>query len=125
MDETYYKHYIRIDNNNRVVGGFSDAFPSIYCEILETDICINEQGGRKFELFGVPNPPLTDEHGVYIYKYVDSVVLERTAAEIQADIAKINVPISETELLKAQVQALSERNEFLEDCVAEMAMLVY
>ncbi len=33
--------------------------------------------------------------------------------------------VDETALLKAQVQALSERGEFLEDCIAEMAMLVY
>ena len=34
-------------------------------------------------------------------------------------------PIDETELLKAQVKALSERNDFMEDCIAEMATLVY
>ena len=34
-------------------------------------------------------------------------------------------PIDETELLKAQVKALSERNDFMEDCIAEMAELVY
>ena len=31
----------------------------------------------------------------------------------------------ELTLLRAQVRALSERNEFMEDCIAEMAMLVY
>ena len=31
----------------------------------------------------------------------------------------------EITLLRAQVQALSERNEFMEDCIAEMAEMVY
>ncbi len=31
----------------------------------------------------------------------------------------------ELTLLRAQVRALSDRNEFMEDCIAEMAMLVY
>lgn len=32
---------------------------------------------------------------------------------------------SENALLKAQTQALSDSNEFLEDCIAEMAAIVY
>ncbi len=31
----------------------------------------------------------------------------------------------ENKLLRAQVQALSDREEFLEDCIAEMAVQVY
>ena len=34
-------------------------------------------------------------------------------------------PVDEVTLLRAQVQALSDRNEFMEDCIAEMAMMVY
>ena len=34
-------------------------------------------------------------------------------------------PITETELLKAQIQALSDENEFLSDCLIEMAQVVY
>lgn len=33
--------------------------------------------------------------------------------------------ISDIELLKAQIQAISDRNDFIEDCIAEMAMEVY
>lgn len=32
---------------------------------------------------------------------------------------------SENALLKAQLQAQSERSDFIEDCIAEMAMLTY
>ena len=38
---------------------------------------------------------------------------------------KESEPIDEVTLLRAQVQALSDRNDFMEDCIAEMAMLVY
>ena len=33
--------------------------------------------------------------------------------------------ISDIELLKAQIQAIVDRNDFIEDCIAEMAMEVY
>ena len=32
---------------------------------------------------------------------------------------------AENKLLKAQVSAMSERNDFMEECIAEMATLVY
>lgn len=32
---------------------------------------------------------------------------------------------NENELLKAQLQAAAERSDFIEDCLAEMAMIVY
>lgn len=31
----------------------------------------------------------------------------------------------ENKLLKAQLQAQTERSDFIEDCIAEMAMVVY
>jgi hypothetical protein len=31
----------------------------------------------------------------------------------------------DAELLSAQIEALSDRNEFIEDCIAEMAEQVY
>lgn len=37
--------------------------------------------------------------------------------------ASLSPPMSETALLKAQVQALTERGEFLEDVIAELAMM--
>lgn len=37
----------------------------------------------------------------------------------------INDLIKENELLKAQIQAQSDRNDFMEDCIAEIAMQLY
>ena len=121
MGNIYYKHYIRLDTENRIIKGFSDAFE----QPIDGDICINEQGDMHFKMLGFINPNLENEQNIYIYKYASGSISERTADEIQADINAIVTPVSEAELLKAQVQALTERDEFLEDCVAEIAMKVY
>lgn len=68
------------------------------------------------------------------YKLVDGKVVERTAEEIEADKAKLPKPVipktnaeleQENKLLKAQLNAANERSDFIEDCIAEMAMQVY
>lgn len=116
------KHYIRLDEQNRVVKGFSTAFE----EPLETDICVCEDGGRHFELFGVINLPLINKDGICLYKYENGAVLKRAAEEIQADVdAKPKPPMSEIDLLKAQVKAATVENEFLSDCIIELAQVVY
>ena len=74
--------------------------------------------------------PLTDERGVYRYKLVDGLVAQRTQAEMDADFDARPAPEPTAEekertLLKAQIQALSDRNDFVEDCMAEMAGIVY
>lgn len=74
--------------------------------------------------------PLTDERGVYRYKLVDGLVVQRTQAEMDADFDARPAPEPTAEekertLLKAQIQALSDRNDFVEDCMAEMAGIVY
>nr|DAQ86709.1 MAG TPA: hypothetical protein [Caudoviricetes sp.] len=68
------------------------------------------------------------------YKLVDGKVVERTAEEIEADKAKLPKPVnpktnaeleSENANLKQQVSALVEQQSFYEDCIAEMAAVVY
>jgi hypothetical protein len=81
MEQLYNKHYIRLDANNCITKGFTDAFENP----IETDICISEEGGRHFELNGVTNPPLTDMQGVHFYKYINENVVETTEAERQAE----------------------------------------
>lgn len=93
MDEMifYNKHYISVDEQNRIINGFSDAFrqPS------NTDICINEQGGYQFRLFpgGEENPALFDREGMIpLYAYIDGEVVKRTEEEIEVDRAALIVP---------------------------------
>ena len=68
------------------------------------------------------------------YKLVDGKVVERTAEEIETDKAKLPKPVipktnaeleSENAKLKQQVSALAEQQSFYEDCIAEMAEIVY
>ena len=77
--------------------------------------------------------PLYDG-AVLRYKLVDGKVVEPTAEEIEADKVKLPKPVipktnaeleQENKLLKAQLNAATERSDFIEDCIAEMAMQVY
>ena len=81
--------------------------------------------------------PLMTEGGAYRYKLVNSKVIECTQEEIQEQEAanqpeptpsipeEVEALKNENFLLKAQIQAMSDRNDFIEDCIAEMAMQVY
>ncbi len=78
--------------------------------------------------------PLYTQDGVMRYKLEGGKVIERTAEEIEADKAKLPKPAipksnaeleQENKLLKAQLNAATERSDFIEDCIAEMAMQVY
>jgi hypothetical protein len=118
---------VRIDSKNRVTAinssGFADG---------DGWIQIDDGYGDKYHhaQHNYLPKPLTDERGVYRYKLVDGLVAQRTQAEMDADFDARPAPEStaqekERTLLKAQIQALSDRNDFLEDCIAEMAGIVY
>lgn len=96
---------------------------------------IDEGYGDKFSLAQSHylDKPLYDG-AVLRYKLVDGKVVERTAEEIEADKAKLPKPVipktnaeleQENKLLKAQLNAATERSDFIEDCIAEMAQVVY
>lgn len=96
---------------------------------------IDEGNGDKYALAQSHylEKPLYDG-AVPRYKLVDGKVVERTAEEIEADKAKLPKPVipktnaeleQENKLLKAQLNAATERSDFIEDCIAEMAMQVY
>lgn len=96
---------------------------------------IDEGSGDRFSLAQSHylDKPLYDG-AVLRYKLVDGKVVERTAEEIEADKAKLPKPVipktnaeleQENKLLKAQLNAATERSDFIEDCIAEMAMQVY
>ena len=101
------KHYIIIDDSNCIQCGFSDDFEQPEAGA----ICINEDGGRHFEMNGVTNPPLMDSNGVPLYKFVNGEVVERTPAELEAD-KPVIVPIP----------MIEERTEALENAMLELIM---
>ena len=43
----------------------------------------------------------------------------------EAHINSIGDILEENHLLKAQLKAISDRNDFIEDCIAEMAEIIY
>lgn len=85
------------------------------------------------DLPGFPGPEF-DARGIARYAYVPDgspAWRERTQEEMDADyvppepVKTVDELAAENELLRAQVRALSDRGEFIEDCIAEMAMQVY
>lgn len=127
MDTESCKVLVQTDEAGRVTAINSDAFVS-----GDGWTAIDEGEGDRYR-HAQNNyllKPLTDERGVYRYKLVDGLVAQRTQAEMDADFDARPAPEPTAEekertLLKAQIQALSDRNDFLEDCVAEMAGIVY
>ena len=131
----FNNHYVTLDADNRIIDGFSDAFK----QPQDGDICINEKGGYQFRLFpnGEENPPLIDFNGCHLYRHESGQIRTATEAELAAELAEIEAnrppvaptPIeelqTENKLLKAQLTAQADRQEFVEDCVAEMAAKVY
>lgn len=72
--------------------------------------------------------------GVPRYKLADGQIVERSEDEIQEDRDALPIPASpktnaelesENALLKQQVSALADQQSFYEDCIAEMAAVVY
>lgn len=67
---------------------------------------------------------MTDESETLNYKYVNGELVELTPEE-KSKYYPEQSNISDIELLKAKIQAISDRNDFIEDCIAEMCMEVY
>lgn len=114
----YNKHYIRVDERNRIVDGFSDAFrkPS------GDSICINEQGGYQFRLFpgGEENPVLFDFNGMIpLYKWENGEVIRRTEEEIEADRAAIR-PLSPAPTQLDQIEAQVAYTAMMTDTLLEV-----
>lgn len=59
------------------------------------------------------------------YAFYDSNGNHRMSYEVQVTQERVKELEQENVLKTAQIQALSDRNDFLEDCIAEMAGLVY
>lgn len=125
--------FVKLDEANRITAVNSSDF------LTNTDgwTEIDRGFGDKFHhAQGNYLPgPLYDDRGICRYKLVDGEVRERTQEEMDADYVPPEVKPtdaerilqleSEKKLLTAQVQALSDRNDFMEDCIAEMATIVY
>ena len=133
MEIQPYVVYVKVDESNRVTSINSSAFLADVTGWTEIDSGYGDKyhhaQGNYFD------KPLCDERGIYRYKLVNGKPVERTQEEMDADYVppevkptdaeRISQLESEKKLLTAQVQALSDRNDFMEDCIAEMATIVY
>lgn len=133
MNMQPYIVYVRTDDTERITAVNSSAFLPDITGWTEID---SGYGDKYHHAQGNYLPgPLTDERGVYRYKLADGKAVERTQEEMDADYMppeikptdaeRISQLESEKKLLTAQLQALSDRNDFVEDCIAEMATIVY
>ena len=125
--------YVRTDDAGRITAINSSAFIVDVTDWVQIDSGYGDKyhhaQGNYFD------KPLYDEHGICRYKLVNGRPVERTQEEMDADYVppevkptdaeRISQLESEKKLLTAQVQALSDRNDFMEDCIAEMATIVY
>ena len=71
--------------------------------------------------------PIYTEDGIPRYKLQDSKAVERTEEEIQADREAMPKPepAPTVEELQAKITALTTSNQMLEDCLVEMAGVIY
>lgn len=131
--ETKSKVYIQTDDRNRVIrceGGYTT--PANLAGWIEID----EGNGDRYNLCqsNYFDGGLYTFDGIPRYKWDGERAIERTETEIEADRAEIPVPdplptvgelAEENKLLKMQIEAQSEQMDFYEDCIAEMASVVY
>lgn len=133
MEMRPYVVYVKVDESNRVTSINSSAFLADVTGWTEID---SGYGDKHHHAQGNYFPqPIMDERGICRYKLVNGRTVERTQEEMDADYVPPEVNPTDTErilqlesekkLLTAQVQALSDRNDFMEDCIAEMATIVY
>ena len=127
--------YVKVDNSGYITEINSSAFLSDTTGWTEID---QGQGDKYHHAQGNYLPgPLMTVGGAYRYKLVNGKPVECTSEEIQEQEAanqpeptpsipeEVEALKNENFLLKAQIQAMSDRNDFIEDCIAEMAMQVY
>ena len=126
-----YHVYVQTDEQGRIIAVNSSAFvPAEWGTEIDSGF-----GDRFHHAQGNYFPqPIYTRDGIPRYKLVDGAAQERTEEEIEADRAAIPVPVvpptneeleQENKLLRAQIQAAVDRQDFIEDCIAEMAMQVY
>lgn len=133
MEFKPYIVYVKTDGANRITAVNSNTFLTDTDGWTEIDSGYGDKyhhaQGNYFDKL------LYDERGICRYKLVNGRPVERTQEEMDADYVppevkptdaeRISQLESEKKLLTAQVQALSDRNDFMEDCIAEMATIVY
>ena len=140
MNEIYNEDMEPIENPDLSLGYLTPSSRTVHHdavnEVTEVwhykTVAEDQNGGKDVEKVidvpGVEAQPAWDEEiPIQIYHLYTQEELDRMEEEKNKPSQEDRIAQLETEkkLLTAQVQALSDRNEFMEDCIAEMAALVY
>ena len=124
MEIGVYVVYVQTDEQNRITAVNSSAFVS-----AEWGTEIDHGTGDRYHHAqgNYFDQPLYTEDGIPRYKLVDGKAVERTEEEIQADREALSKPepAPTVEELQAKIAALTTSNQMLEDCLVEMAAVVY
>ena len=126
-----YHVYVQTDEQGRIIAANSSAFvPAEWGTEIDSGFGdrFHHAQGNYF------TDGLYTEDGIPLHKIVEGKAQERTKEEIQADRDAIPEPVipptnaeleAENKMLRAQLQAATDRQDFVEDCIAEMAGVVY
>lgn len=126
-----YHVYVQTDGRGRILSVNSSAFvPAEWGTEIDSGF-----GDKYHHAQGNYFPTgIYTEDGIPRYKLVENTAQERAEEEIQADRDAIPAPIvpptnaeleAENKMLRARLQAATDRQDFIEDCIAEMAGVVY
>lgn len=100
------KVFIKLDDADNIISINSEIFIEDTSDWIEID---DGEGDKYAHAQGNYLPkPLTDENGVFRYKYADGIVSERTAEEMAADIPKPIPKPPTNEELAAAIAELAE-----------------
>ena len=98
--------YIKTDSKNRITGINSELFIDDVSGWAEID---SGDGDKFAHAQGNYLPlPLTDENGVYRYKYENGIISERSAEEMAADMPAPEYSVSTEQRLTAMENAVEE-----------------
>lgn len=127
MNETIfnYKVFIKINANKEITAVNSSEFLSDTEGWIEIDSGIGDKYHHAQNNYF--NNPLTDENGLYNYKFVDGAVIERTnedkasdltRIEAQKEIAELKTKLAQTDYIAAKI---AEGAATKEEYAAEIA----
>ena len=106
MVDEKIKVYIKIDENNNIILINSSIFLTDLTDWIEIDSGTGDKyahaQGHYF------NKPLINENGVYNYKYIDGVIIEKTPEEIAAETPEPLEPITIEDRLTAVENTVME-----------------
>lgn len=121
MDENS-KVYILLDGKKIVCceGGYTMQ----NIKDIEKWTLIDEGVGDRYNLCqsNYFEKPLTDDRGIYRFKYIDGEIIERSQEEMDADAAEMPIPAPS---LEETVEELRAQNEMLTECILELSELLY